>query len=138
MPLLSAANLLGNQQLRAWAALLKPFGSGLALAPCVVPPVGAGRHGGSAADAAVAAAGWAFSVCLALAVTEASERNHAAGSAGDALHAALLSSAAAAAWIVALGATASDARDVLALLWNGSKLQARAYGLSALSAAHQG
>ena len=122
--LFTAANLRGNETWDAWAALLAPFGSGINLAPRVLSPSGAQRRGTSA-DAAVAVAGWAFSITLALATSEAAERAAAAAAGGADVIAALLGAAAAGVWCCAIGATASDACDALALIFNGRALKVR-------------
>ena len=122
--LFTAANLRGNEPWSAWLALLAPFGSGVQLAPRVLAPLGAQRRG-TFADAAVAIAGWAFSVSLALATSEAAERATEAAAGSKNVSATLLVAAAAGAWCCAIGATASDACDALALIWNGRALKVR-------------
>ena len=124
--LCTAANLRGNEPWAAWAALLAPFGSGLALAPRVAHAEGAQSRRGTAADAAVAAAGWIFSLCLAAAASEAAERAAAAAAGATEALAVVLGAAACGAWACAIGATASDARDALALIINGRALKVRA------------
>jgi len=125
LDLLTAANLRGNEPFRAWAALLVPFGSGLHVAPHCKPAKGAQRSRGTSVDAAVAIAGWAFSICLALATSEAAERAAAAAAGAADVSAARCRAAAAGAWCCAIGATASDACDALALILNGRALKAR-------------